>query len=398
MPHDVFISYPHQDKAIADAACAKLESEGIRCWIAPRDIAPSAEWAASIVEAIDGCRVMVLIFSAHTNQSRQVGREVQQAFDGEKPVVPFRIENVAPEKSMRYYMGSVHWLDALTPPIEQHLQKLVMAVQALVRARAFEEGGPRDQTLRDDGASHLAEGERRRVEQEGKQQKDAAARRAEEERQVFEANARKAEEERLTRQAEAAQRKEQDDAFATAKGTDTLREVEAFLFSYPESPHAEEARQLRERLKGRDDAFDKAIASDDPTVLNAFLKTYPRGRQADKIRQRRRHLKPQLGSHLSLSRLLIGIGAIIGIAFLFFPQTHFACSSQSVQGKLRAIAPSLPSAGVFVPFINEPRVTAGLYCESHVFNGSVQEGPGHYFRYFVYGLPGFYFVYILKQE
>jgi hypothetical protein len=131
MTFDVFISYPHQDKSLADAACAKLEAEGIRCWVAPRDIAPSADWAAAIVEAIDQCRVMVLIFSGHTNRSRQVTREVQHAFDGEKPVIPFRIENVAPERSLRYYMGSVHWLDALTPPVEHHLQQLVYAVQAL---------------------------------------------------------------------------------------------------------------------------------------------------------------------------------------------------------------------------------------------------------------------------
>jgi hypothetical protein len=134
MTFDVFISYSHQDKAVADAACAKLESEGIRAWIAPRDIAPSAEWATSIVEAIDQCNLMVLIFSSSSNQSRQVHREVQQAFDGEKPVVPFRIENVLPQKTLRYYMGSVHWLDALTPPLEQHLQKLATSVLSLLGA------------------------------------------------------------------------------------------------------------------------------------------------------------------------------------------------------------------------------------------------------------------------
>lgn len=102
MAFDAFISYPHQDKAVADAACAKLEAHGIRCWIAPRDIAPSAEWAASIVEAIERCKLMVLIFSSYANQSRQVYREVQQAFDVEKPVIPFRIENVLPERAERF--------------------------------------------------------------------------------------------------------------------------------------------------------------------------------------------------------------------------------------------------------------------------------------------------------
>ena len=41
MAHDVFISHSSKDKPIADAICANLEGTGIRCWIAPRDIAPS---------------------------------------------------------------------------------------------------------------------------------------------------------------------------------------------------------------------------------------------------------------------------------------------------------------------------------------------------------------------
>jgi TIR domain len=155
MAFDVFISYPHQDKPVADAACAKLEAQGIRCWIAPRDISPSADWAASIVDAIESCRVMVLIFSGHTNRSRQVSREVQQAFDREKPVVPVRIENVTPEKSLRYYMDSVHWLDALTHPIEQHLERLAFAIQALLKATDAE--AENQQMPRETGARRAAE-------------------------------------------------------------------------------------------------------------------------------------------------------------------------------------------------------------------------------------------------
>jgi hypothetical protein len=43
LAHDVYISYSREDKWAADAACATLEAAGIRCWIAPRDILPSAE-------------------------------------------------------------------------------------------------------------------------------------------------------------------------------------------------------------------------------------------------------------------------------------------------------------------------------------------------------------------
>ena len=54
MGWDVFLSYSSKDKPVADAACHALESAGIRCWIAPRDIVPGAEWGASIVKAIAG--------------------------------------------------------------------------------------------------------------------------------------------------------------------------------------------------------------------------------------------------------------------------------------------------------------------------------------------------------
>jgi hypothetical protein len=46
----------------------------------------------------------------------------------------FRIENIVPEKSLAYYMGPMHWLDALTPPLEEHLKRHSVSVHALVRA------------------------------------------------------------------------------------------------------------------------------------------------------------------------------------------------------------------------------------------------------------------------
>lgn len=133
MPADVFISYPHQNQQTADAACATLEASGIRCWIAPRDITPGVEWAAGIVNAIDHCRVMVLIFSSSANLSTQVHREVQRAFDNRIRVVPFRIENIDPSNSLAYYIKSVHWLDALTSPLEHHLEKLTETVAGFLR-------------------------------------------------------------------------------------------------------------------------------------------------------------------------------------------------------------------------------------------------------------------------
>ena len=128
MPHDVFISHSSKDKLTADAVCNRLESAGIRCWIAPRDIIPGEGWSEAILRGIGACRVMVLVFSENANISHHVRREVAHACGNEVTVIPLRIRDVTPKAGLRYYLDELHWLDALTPPLAQHLETLTARV------------------------------------------------------------------------------------------------------------------------------------------------------------------------------------------------------------------------------------------------------------------------------
>jgi hypothetical protein len=121
---EVFVSYSRPDYACAMELVARVESEGIDCWVAPRDIAPSADWAAEIIDAISNSRVMILVFSASSNDSPQVRREVERAVHKNVCVLPFRIENVVPSKSLEYFLSSQHWMDAFPPPREAHYARL----------------------------------------------------------------------------------------------------------------------------------------------------------------------------------------------------------------------------------------------------------------------------------
>jgi hypothetical protein len=133
MAHDVFISYSARDKTTADAACATLEAHGIRCWIAPRDVLAGANWAGAIIDAIHESRLLLLVFSADSNGSQQVMRELERAVSTGIPIIPFRIQDVIPSNAMEYYLGSHHWLDALTPPLQTHLERLTETVTALLQ-------------------------------------------------------------------------------------------------------------------------------------------------------------------------------------------------------------------------------------------------------------------------
>jgi hypothetical protein len=141
----VFVSYSSKDKHIADAAVATLEAKGIRCWIAPRDIVPGKEWSESIISGIEHSRMMVLVFSAHANNSQQVLREVERAVHHGMPIVPFRIENLMPSRAMEYFISTHHWLDAYYPPLEEHLDKLAATAQALLSGTTIKhEEKPKD--------------------------------------------------------------------------------------------------------------------------------------------------------------------------------------------------------------------------------------------------------------
>jgi tetratricopeptide (TPR) repeat protein len=132
MAHDVFISYAKEDERVADAICEALEKGGVRCWYAPRDVPYLVDYEEAIIDGISQSKLMLLVLSAHANNSAHVKREVQNACREEPqvPVLPFQIEDVPLSKSFRYYIGSVQWLVASNPPLEAHLQKLVNYVQA----------------------------------------------------------------------------------------------------------------------------------------------------------------------------------------------------------------------------------------------------------------------------
>jgi hypothetical protein len=139
-PKAVFVSYSQPDREAAFGVVEWLESHGIDCWVAPRDVTPACDWAEEIVDAIAGARVMVLVFSASANSSPQVRREVERAVHRRVTVLPFRVEDVEPARSLEYFLSSQHWLDAFPPPLEPHYRRLHELLSAMLAVESPAEG------------------------------------------------------------------------------------------------------------------------------------------------------------------------------------------------------------------------------------------------------------------
>jgi len=133
----IFVSYSQPDRRCAFELVARVEAAGMGCWIAPRDVSPSADWAAEIIEAIAASRVMVLVFSASSNGSAQVRREVERAAHKDVRILPFRIEDVPPSRSLEYFLSTQHWLDAFPGPLEPHYTRLCTHLGAILAEPAM---------------------------------------------------------------------------------------------------------------------------------------------------------------------------------------------------------------------------------------------------------------------
>ena len=128
MNHDVFISYSSRDKTTALAICHVLEEHRIRCWMAPRDIPPGADYGDVIDEAIVGCRLFVLVFSGPAALSQWVKGELNLAFTERKIIIPYRIDETPLKGAMRLILNQTHWIEAY-PDAEARFGELVEAAE-----------------------------------------------------------------------------------------------------------------------------------------------------------------------------------------------------------------------------------------------------------------------------
>ncbi len=126
----LFVSHASQDKDVASHVVSFLEGRGERCWIAPRDILSSCDWAESIIDGIDSASCMVLLLSRHSNQSPQVRRELERAVSRGIPIHPLLLEKVRLSKWMQYYISAHQWNDATDVSLDRRLAELYEALKA----------------------------------------------------------------------------------------------------------------------------------------------------------------------------------------------------------------------------------------------------------------------------
>lgn len=111
MVRDVFVSHSTKDKLWADRLCNMIESTGVSCWIAPRDIQPGQSWAEAIVSGIEECKILLLLLSESSMESKHVVREVELADSKNKILITVKLDDIKPSGALEFFLRLPQSLD-----------------------------------------------------------------------------------------------------------------------------------------------------------------------------------------------------------------------------------------------------------------------------------------------
>ena len=128
MAGDVFISYSSKEADTAKLVRKTLESNGISCWMAPESIPAGSRYAFEIPKGIKECKIFLLILSNKSQESKWVSREIDDAINNEKLIIPFQIEDCKLNDAFNFYLNQVQRITAYLE-LESSLKELVEKIK-----------------------------------------------------------------------------------------------------------------------------------------------------------------------------------------------------------------------------------------------------------------------------
>lgn len=122
--YDTFISHASQDNDEALKLCAFLEQQGLRCWVAPRDVDFSNHYPDEILKGVRNAKSLILLLSEHTEDAQFVAMEVERAVHYRRRIFTIRLEEVGVPPSLELFLGLPHWIDQWAPDYHHRLESI----------------------------------------------------------------------------------------------------------------------------------------------------------------------------------------------------------------------------------------------------------------------------------
>ena len=111
MGAEVFISYSSLDRDRVMPVVESLRGNDISVWVDEGNIHAADLWSEQIVQAIADCRVMVVMLSLNSTDSRNVVKEVMLASEQNKALLPVYLEPAEIPARLQYQLAGIQHLE-----------------------------------------------------------------------------------------------------------------------------------------------------------------------------------------------------------------------------------------------------------------------------------------------
>lgn len=141
MTGDVFISYKAEEFDEANYMKMVLEKNGISCWMAPSCMPGGSNYAKEIPQAISNSKIFLLILSEKAQESTWIPKELDQAINAGKIIMPFMTENFTLSDDFNFYLSNVQRYTAYENKAAA-INKIVREIQAVLGSTVNRDAEP----------------------------------------------------------------------------------------------------------------------------------------------------------------------------------------------------------------------------------------------------------------
>ena len=125
MTPEVFVSYSSQDHAEVSKIIERLRKAGVSVWMDEGGIDAATLWSEAIVEAINDCKVLVIMVSRHSTDSANVVKEVMLASESSKTILPVYLEPADIPTRLKYQLTGIQHSEAYSLAPDELLDELL---------------------------------------------------------------------------------------------------------------------------------------------------------------------------------------------------------------------------------------------------------------------------------
>jgi adenylate cyclase len=128
---EVFLSYSREDRNRVLDLAQKLRAAGVDMWIDQSGIEGAALWGESIVRALEGAKVLLLMITPAAVNSHNVAKEVMLTSERKGHILPVHLEPTTIPLGLKYPLAGIQHIEFYHGDPDDNLKAIVRALETL---------------------------------------------------------------------------------------------------------------------------------------------------------------------------------------------------------------------------------------------------------------------------